>query len=137
MADLVKDLQVVVENGGNDWDHVGLDDSGPHGLGASHANVDDALKGETPFPHLQEVMISALLEDADETFDATIDSENITDAGRRSREIGEMIQGVDQGEGRSAVESAAVVQGGSDIDSGLVDIGDAEVDFPHDEDNGR
>ena len=38
------DLDVVIEDGGYDGDHVGLDDSGSNGLGASNADIDDALE---------------------------------------------------------------------------------------------
>lgn len=42
-----------------------------------------------------------------------------------------MIEGVYEREGRCAIKGSAVVQCGSDTDRGLVDIGDAEVDFSH------
>ena len=44
-----------------------------------------------------------------------------------------MVKGVDEWEGRGTIESSAVVESGGDTDRGLVDIRDAEVDFPHDE----
>lgn len=45
LADLVEDLQVVVEDGSDDRDHIGLDDSGADGLGAAYTDVDDTLEG--------------------------------------------------------------------------------------------
>lgn len=43
-----------------------------------------------------------------------------------------MVEGVDQRQGRSAVEGASVIEGGGDADRGLVDVRDAEIDFSHD-----
>lgn len=65
LAALVDDSNVVIKNGGNDGDHVGLDDSGADILGASNADIDDALKREVPFPHAHHVFAATLLEDAD------------------------------------------------------------------------
>lgn len=42
-----------------------------------------------------------------------------------------MVEGVYEWKSGCAIESSAVVQGSSNADRGLVDIGDAEVDFPH------
>ena len=42
-----------------------------------------------------------------------------------------MVEGVDEREGGGAIEGSAVVEGSGDADRGLVDIGDAEVDFSH------
>ncbi len=44
-----------------------------------------------------------------------------------------MIEGVDEWEGRSAVEGSSVIKGGRDAHRRLIDIGDTKVDFPHDE----
>ena len=43
-----------------------------------------------------------------------------------------MVERIDERQRRRAIESSAVVQGGRDADRCLVDIGDAEIDFPHD-----
>lgn len=130
---LIKDLQEVVEDGSNDWHHIGLDDSRPHTLGTPYANVDDTLESEIPFPHLHHIIAPALLEHAHESFDAAIDGEDITNASRRGGEIGEMIQRIDERQSRSAIEGPAVVEGGGDAHGGFVHIGDAEVDLPHGE----
>lgn len=50
-------------------------------LGSPHADIDDALKSEVPFPHVQDILLAALLEDGDELFDAAIDAEDVADAG--------------------------------------------------------
>jgi len=42
-----------------------------------------------------------------------------------------VVQGVDEGEGRGAIERSAVIKGGGDAHGCLVDIGDAEVNFSH------
>lgn len=128
----VDDLDVVVEYGGNDGNHVCLDHSSPDVLRAADANVDHALKGQIPLPHIHHVLASAGLEQADQALDAAIDREDISDACRRGGEVGQMVQGVDQGQGRCAIQGSAVVEGRGDAHRGLVDIGDAEVDFSHD-----
>lgn len=70
---LLDDLPVVVEDGGYDRHHVGLNNPGTYRLSTPDTDVDDALEGEIPFPHFHHVLTPALLEDADETFDAAID----------------------------------------------------------------
>lgn len=42
-----------------------------------------------------------------------------------------MVERVDQRQGRCAVERTAVVEGRGDAHRRLVDVGDAEIDFPH------
>jgi hypothetical protein len=74
-------LDIVVQYRGNDGDHVGLDNSCPHSLGASNAYVDDTLKGQAPSPHVHHVFAATLLEDADQPLDAAIDCEDVPDAG--------------------------------------------------------
>lgn len=128
---LFNDLDVVVEDSGNDGDHVGFDDACPDGLGAPDADVDDALEGQVPFPHVHHIFAATLLEDADEALDAAIDGEDVPDAGGGGCEVGQMVEGVDEREGGGAVECTAVVEGGGDAHRRLVDVGDAEVDFPH------
>lgn len=131
-AALIDSLDVVVEDCSNDGDHVGLDDTGTDIFRASDADVDHALKSEIPLPHAHHIFAATLFKDADKTLDATIDSEDIADTCRRRSEVGEMVERVDEGESRSAVEGTAVVQGGGDAHGRLVNIGDAKVDFPHD-----
>jgi hypothetical protein len=79
---LLGNLDVVVEDGGDDGHHVGLDDPGPHSLGASNSYVDDALKGQVPLPHVHHIFAATLLEDADQALYAAIDCENVSDACR-------------------------------------------------------
>lgn len=79
-AALLNDLDVVVENGGDNRDHVGLDDACADGLGAADSNIDNALEGQVPLPHVHHIPAATLLEDADQTLNAAIDSEDITDA---------------------------------------------------------
>lgn len=78
---LFSHLDIVVQYRSNDGDHVGLDHSCPHRLGASNAYVDDTLKGEAPSPHVHHVFAATLLEDADQPLDAAIDREDVSDPG--------------------------------------------------------
>jgi len=48
-----------------------------------------------------------------------------------------MVERVYEWEGGCAIKSSAVVQSGSDTDRGLVDIGNAEIDFSHFEEGPR
>ena len=43
-----------------------------------------------------------------------------------------MVERIDERERRRAIEGSAVIQGCSDAHRSLVDIWDAEVNFPHD-----
>jgi hypothetical protein len=43
-----------------------------------------------------------------------------------------MVERIDKRQRRRAIEGSAVIQGCSDANRCLVDIGDAEIDFPHD-----
>lgn len=131
LATFIDDLDVVVEDGGNDRDHVGLDHPRPDAFGASDAYVDDALEGQVPLPHVHHVLAPALLEDADKPLDASIDSEDVANAGRGCCQISKMIERVDQRQCRGAIEGTSVIQGSGDAHGRLVDVGDAEVDFPH------
>jgi hypothetical protein len=79
-AALIDGFDVIVENGGDDGDHVGLDDASADIFGASDADIDNTLEGKIPFPHSHHVLTATLLEDADEPLDAAINGENITDA---------------------------------------------------------
>ena len=127
----VHDLNVVVENGSDDGNHVCLDNPGPHVLRTSHADVEDALEGKVPLPHVHHVLAPPLLEDAYQPLDAAVDGEDVAYAGGGGGEICEVVERVDEGEGGGAVEGAAVVEGGGDADRGLVGVGDAEVDLTH------
>jgi hypothetical protein len=51
---------IAVEKGGNDWNHVGLDNASPNILCPTHADVDDTLESEIPLPHSHRVMTAAL-----------------------------------------------------------------------------
>ena len=42
-----------------------------------------------------------------------------------------MVQGIDEWEGRGAIERSPVVEGGRDAHRGLVDIWNAEIYFTH------
>ena len=128
---LVDDLDIVVKDGSDDGNHVSLNNAGPDVLRTPYTNVKDALERQVPLPHVHHVLAPALLEDAYQALNAAIDGQNVPDAGRRCGQIGEMIERVDEREGRCAVERTAVVEGGGDADRGLVGVGDAEVDFAH------
>jgi hypothetical protein len=43
-----------------------------------------------------------------------------------------MVEGIDEREGRCAIKGTTVIEGGGDVDRGLVHIGNAKVYFPHD-----
>jgi hypothetical protein len=131
----IHDLDVVVEDSSDDWNQVGLDDSGADVLRSSDADIDDTLEGQVPFPHVHHILAPPLLQNAHQSLDPAIDRQDIPYAGGGGCEIGEVVEGVDEWEGRGAIEGSAVIQGGGDADRGLVDIRDAEIDFSHD-DNG-
>jgi hypothetical protein len=128
---LIHNLDVVVENGCNDRHHVGFNHTRPDVLGAAYANVEDALESKVPLPHVHHVLAAALFENAYEALDAAIDGQNVAYACRRRGEVGEVVERVDEREGRCAVEGAAVVEGRGDADRGLVGVGDAEVYLAH------
>ncbi len=79
-TDLLDNLDVVVEDGGNHRDHVGLDDAGPDGLCAPNSYVDHALKGQIPLPHVHHILAPPLLQDADQPLDAAIDGEDVANS---------------------------------------------------------
>lgn len=106
---LLNSLYVVVQDGGDDGHHVRFHHPCANSLGPSYTDVDDALKGEIPLPHLHGLFAPALFEDAYQSFNAAIDGENVADAGRGRCEIGEIVQRVDQWQGRGTIERAAVV----------------------------
>lgn len=109
LATFINSFCIVVEDGSDDGNHVSLNNSGADVFRASDADIDNTLKSKVPLPHSHHVLTTTLLEDANETLDASINGEDITDASRGCSEIGEMIEGVDEGEGRGAVESTAVI----------------------------
>lgn len=80
-ATLLNHFDVVVEDCGNDGHHVSLDDSRPDTFSAADSNVHDALESQVPFPHVHHVFAAALLQNADQSLDAAIDCENVSDAG--------------------------------------------------------
>jgi hypothetical protein len=109
LAAFINSLCIVVEDGSDDGNHVSLNNSGADVFRASDADIDNTLKSKVPLPHSHHVLTTTLLENANETLDASINGKDITDASRGCGEIGEMIEGVDEGEGRGAVESTAVI----------------------------
>lgn len=125
------DFDVVVEDCGNHGDHISLHHPSPNSFCAPNAYVDDTLESQIPLPHVHHVFAATLLQDADQPFDAAIDGQDVADASRRCCEVSEMVERVDQGQGRRAIEGASVVKGGGNAHRRLVDIGYAEVDFPH------
>lgn len=92
----IYDLYVVVENRSDNWDHVCLYHPSPNRLRASDADIDNTLESEIPFPHIHHVLASACLEEADQSLDAAIDGKNISDACGGCREVGEVVQGIDE-----------------------------------------
>jgi hypothetical protein len=81
VSTFLSDLDIVVQYRSNDGNHVSLDYSCPHSLGASNAYVDDTLKGQAPPPHVHHVFAATLLENADQPLDAAIDCEDISNPG--------------------------------------------------------
>lgn len=131
LAALIDDFDVVVQNRGDDGNHIGFDYTGPYVLGASHTNIDNTLESEIPLPHAHHILAAALLKNADQTLDAAIDCEDVADTSRGCGQVSEMIERVDERQSRGAVKSPTVVKGCCDAHRRLVDVGDTEVDFPH------
>lgn len=130
-AAFLVNLKVVVQDGGDDRDHIGFNHSRPYVLGSTNADVDDALKCQVPLPHVHHILAPALLQDADQPLDATIDGKNVSYACRRCCQVGKVVEGVDEREGRGTIESTTIVKRGGDTHRRLVDVRDAEVDLPH------
>jgi hypothetical protein len=42
-----------------------------------------------------------------------------------------VIEGIDERKSGGAIECSTIIQGGGDADRCLVDIGNAEINFPH------
>jgi hypothetical protein len=124
-------LEVVVEYRRNHRHHVRFDNTSSDGLRPSHTNVHYTLKGQVPLPHLHHVLAPALLEYAYQSLNAAIDGEDVSNATGGCGEICEIVERVDEREGRGAIERTAVVEGGGDADRRLVCVRDAKVDFAH------
>jgi hypothetical protein len=109
LATPIYDLDVVVQDRGDDRNHVCLHYPGPHSLRSSDTNVHNTLKRQIPLPNAHHVPIPALLEDADKAFDTPIHGQNIADTCRRRCKIGKMVKRIDQRQSRGAVECSAIV----------------------------
>jgi hypothetical protein len=128
----VNHLDVIVEYCSDDGNHVCLHHSCPHILRPSDSNIHHALERQIPLPHVHHILTPPRLKKAYQSFDTSIDSEDVSYPGRGGGQVSEMIERIDERQRRRAIESSAVIQGGGDADRCLVDIGDAEIDFPHD-----
>lgn len=62
---LFDNLDVVIQDGSNHWDHIGLHNPSPDGLRSPNTDIDDALEGKVPLPHAHHILAPTLLEDAD------------------------------------------------------------------------
>lgn len=80
-AAFIDNLDVVIENCRDDGNHISLDHASADIFSSSNANVDNTLEGQIPFPHTHHILAPTLLENAYETLDASVNGENITDAG--------------------------------------------------------
>jgi hypothetical protein len=109
LAAFVDSFGIIIEDGSDDRDHVSLDDTSADVFRASNTNIDDTLESKVPLPHSHHVLTTALFQNADKTLDTSIDGEDVTDASRRCGEIGEMVERVDEGEGRGAIERTAII----------------------------
>lgn len=127
----IHDLDVIVEYRSNDGHHVGLDDSGTDVFRSSDPNIHHALKCQIPFPHIHHILTPPGLEQTYQPLNTAIYRQNVPYPSRGGCEVSQVVQGVDEGEGRGAIERSAVIKGGGDAHGCLVDIGDAEVDFSH------
>lgn len=131
LAASLHNLDVVIENCSNHRDHIGLDHPRPDILRAANSYVHDTLKSQIPFPHIHHIFAAALLQDTHQPLNAPIDCQDVANPRRRGGEIREMVERVDQGQGRSAVQGTPIVEGSGDAHRCLIDIRDAEVDFSH------
>ncbi len=122
-------LDVIVEDGRDHWHHVRFHHPRPHILRASHPDVDDALKCQIPLPHVHHILTPPGLEQADQPLDAAIDRQDVSNSRRGCGEIGEVVEGIDQGERRRAIECSAVIQRRGDAHGCFVDVWNAKVDF--------
>jgi hypothetical protein len=57
---LLHHLDVIVQNGSDDRNHVSLHHPCTNPLSAANSYVDDALKGEIPFPHVHHILAPPL-----------------------------------------------------------------------------
>lgn len=133
LATSINHLDVVVENGRNHRYEVRLDYPSADSLRAADANIDHALEGEVPLPHIHHILAPPLLQDAYQSLDAAIDGKNITNPRGRGSQVGEVVEGVDQGKCGGAIEGPAVIEGSGNADGRLVDIRDAEINLSHDD----
>ena len=127
----IYNFYVVVENRSNNWNHIRLHHPRPNRFRATNADIDNTLESKVPFPHIHHILASACLEEADQPFDAAIDGKDISDSGGGGREVSEMVQGIDERQCRSAIKGTPIVQSSGDAHRSLIDIWDAEIDFPH------
>jgi hypothetical protein len=91
----VDHLDVVVEDGCNHWHQVGLDDPGADCLRAADTDINHALEGEVPLPHIHHILAPALLQNTHQSLDAAIDGQDVAYPRGGGGEVGEMVQGVD------------------------------------------
>jgi hypothetical protein len=112
----VNHFDVIVEYCSDDWNHVCLHHSCPHIFRSSDSNINNALKSQIPLPHVHHIFTSPSLEKADQSFDTSIDCEDVSYPGGGGCEVSEMVERIDERQGRCAIESSAVVQGCSDAD---------------------
>ena len=128
----VDHFDVIVEYCSDNWNHVCLHHSCPDILRSSDSNIHNALKRQIPLPHVHHILTPPRLEKAYQSFDTSIDGEDVSYPGGGGGQVSEMVERIDERQGRCAIEGPAVIQGRCDADGRLVDIGDAEIDFPHD-----
>ena len=82
LAAAFDDLYVVVEYGRNDGDHIRLDYPRSDIFRSTDADVNHALEGQVPLPHLHHIFLSpTLLQNANEPLHPAIDGQDITNAG--------------------------------------------------------
>lgn len=96
LAAFFNDLDVVVENGCNDRNHVSLNDSSTHTFRTTDPYVDNALESEIPLPHIHHILTPSLLQYAHEPLDTAIDGEDVSDSSRGSGKVCEMVERVDE-----------------------------------------
>lgn len=131
-SQLFRDFDIIVENCSDDRNHVGLNNPSANALCAPNSYVNDTLESQVPFPHVHHIFASSLFQNAYQALDPSIDGQDISNTSRGCSEVGEVVQRVDERQCRGAIESSSVIQGSGDGHRCLVDIGYAEIDFPHD-----
>jgi hypothetical protein len=74
LSTLVDHTNVILQNGGDDRDHISFHYSGSYDFRATDSNIDDTLESEVPLPALQKICcIPAFFEDADQPLNTAID----------------------------------------------------------------